>query len=433
MIRSGARTKRSEWGFQQANLVLQSGFIQLGGTLRVTGIPYHQYDVYVYLGAGDNKGTGSVTLASATAGVQRKRTRYYTLSWLDGRFVTSQADTLESAPQANVVLFPGESAREFQLEWAGNLADGWTGVTAAQIVQRPGDEAALYRIDTRDPAGLRELFRYDGHPLPVLSAHRGGAGPGWPENCLATFEHTLQHTFSLLEIDLQQTRDGQLVLRHDSNLDRTTTGSGPVGQRTLQELKQLHLKDSDGQVTRYRMPTLDEALHWARGKTVVILDKKDVPVEVCVQKIQQHQAQSYAMVMAYSFDDIRKCHELDPAIMMEVMIGTPERLAGFTKTGVPWDRVIAFIGHTPPQDKELVKQLHAQGVCCMAGTSRNLDPRLRHATDDELSALRQEYQARLGFGVDLLEVDLPVQVAQLLFTDADIPIAASKARFLRGR
>ena len=59
---------------------------------------------------------------------------------------------------------------------------------------------------------------------------------GYPENCIATFEHTLQHTFSILEIDLQFTKDGQIVLHHDPTLDRTTTGTGPVADHTLKEL-----------------------------------------------------------------------------------------------------------------------------------------------------------------------------------------------------
>ena len=171
--------------------------------------------------------------------------------------------------------------------------------------------------------------------MPLLSAHRGGAVPGYPENCIATFEHTLRHAFSILEIDLQYTKDGQIVLHHDATLERTTTGTGRVADRTLQELKELRLKDKDGNVTEYRMPTLDEALQWARGKTIVILDKKAVPVEVCVKKIQEHRAQAYAMVMAYSFQDIQTCHKLDPDIMMEVMIGDHQRFRGFDETRCP--------------------------------------------------------------------------------------------------
>jgi len=289
------------------------------------------------------------------------------------------------------------------------------------------DETHLYRIDAKTPGGLRELFDYDGQTMPLLSAHRGGAVPDYPENCIATFEHTLRHTFSMLEIDLQFSKDGHIVLHHDSTLDRTTTGTGPVAGRTLKQLKQLRLKDKEGEPTDYRIPTLDEALQWARGKTIVVLDKKQVPVEVCVKKIQEHRAQAYAMVMAYSFEDIQTCYKLDADIMMEVMIGNQERFRGFQATGVPWDRVVVFVGHAPPDDKRLLQQIHAQGACCMAGTSRNLDRQLCVAGEEECDLLRSTYRSRLDFGVDLIETDLPIQVGALLYEQPEIP--ATKARF----
>ena len=128
--------KGREWGFKRANLVLQTGYIQLGGTLSVTGIPYKKYDVYVYLGADANKGAGSVTISSSTGAVDGNATYFYKLSWLDGRFVASNAVSLESAEKSNCVIFRENKAKNFKLEWTGNLEDGWTGVTGIQIVER---------------------------------------------------------------------------------------------------------------------------------------------------------------------------------------------------------------------------------------------------------------------------------------------------------
>lgn len=305
-------------------------------------------------------------------------------------------------------------------------------ISVIVVVLMPGvvsclEPTLLHRTDAQTPNGLRELFHYDGHAMPLLSAHRGGALPGYPENCIETFEHTLRHTFSILEIDLQYTRDGQIVLHHDSTLDRTTTGTGLVADRTLKELKNLRLKDRDGIVTDYRMPTLDEALKWASGKTIVILDKKDVPVEVCVKKIQEHRAQAYAMVMAYGLREIQTCHNLDSDIMMEVMIGNHQRLREFDEASVRWDCVVAFVGHTPPEDRQLLEKIHAKGACCMAGTSQNLDQRLWSDRDENHETLAGEYRARLDFGIDLIETDLPIQVGALLYGPPEIP--ATKARF----
>ncbi len=279
----------------------------------------------------------------------------------------------------------------------------------------------LHCVAPGTPEGLREIFQYTGHGLPLLSAHRGGAVDGYPENCIATFEHTIEHAFSMLEIDLRTSRDGILVLHHDETLDRTTTGTGPVNELTLAQLQQLRLKDKQGNPTDFSIPTLDSAIEWARDKTILILDKKQVSVEVCVEKIRERHAQSFVMVMASNPKDIKTCYELDPDIMMEVMVGDEARVKSYRSSGVPWHRIVAFVGHEPPENQALLQQLHAEGVCCMAGTSRNLDRELREHANANLDELRSRYRDRLAFGIDLVETDLPVQVGKLLYASPDIP------------
>ncbi len=126
-------------------------------------------------------------------------------------------------------------------------------------------------------------------------------------------------------------------------------------------MKTFRLKDTEGQVTQYSIPTLDEALEWARGKTIVILDHKQVPIDACVAKIQEHRAEAYAMVMAYSMRDVQTCYHLNKNILLEVMIGDRNRFREFEATGVPWNHVVAFVGHAPPQDRQLLEMIHAQG------------------------------------------------------------------------
>lgn len=129
--------KGRDWGFKGANLTLQSGYIQLGGKLSVAGVPYKKYDVYVYLGADGDQGSGSVTIASPSGEVAPHGTYFYWKRWLDGRFVASDATSLEAAKPSNCVVFRGNTASEFHIDWAGNLKDGWTGVSGVQIVERP--------------------------------------------------------------------------------------------------------------------------------------------------------------------------------------------------------------------------------------------------------------------------------------------------------
>src|SRR5690606_23891146 len=131
----------------------------------------------------------------------------------------------------------------------------------------------------------KSFFRYTPDRLPFVSAHRGGPRKGFPENCIATFENTLTHGPAILEIDPRYTRDGHIVLMHDPTLDRTTSGTGKVADHTLAEIRALRLKDTEGNLTDFGVPTLDEALQWAKGKTVLVIDAKDVPIGVRAQKV----------------------------------------------------------------------------------------------------------------------------------------------------
>ncbi len=290
--------------------------------------------------------------------------------------------------------------------------------------------AQEYRIDAATPAGLRELLRATGEPLPLLSAHRGGAGPGWPENCLATFAETLRHGWAILEIDLRTTRDGVHVLMHDATLDRTTDGTGPVRERTWAELRELRLKDRNGKLTPHRIPSLDEVMTWARGRALLALDKKEVPVAEVVRVITHHRAESYALFMAYTAKEAKEVHAANPEIMMEVMLGTPARFDEFVATGVPWDRVIAFVGHTPTPDRELCRRIVAKGANCMAGTSRNLDLEVLRGRVKPDAAWWAGYRALLERDVAVIETDVPRELAPWL-RGGGTPAGTGRGRFLR--
>ena len=81
------------------------------------------------------------------------------------------------------------------------------------------------------------------HPVlagsPLLIAHRGGAGHQ-PENTLAAFlDADARWKADMIELDVHETADGHCVVIHDSTVDRTTNGTGPVAAMTLAELQTL--------------------------------------------------------------------------------------------------------------------------------------------------------------------------------------------------
>lgn len=105
----------------------------------------------------------------------------------------------------------------------------------------------------------------------MVCAHRATEA-GYPENALSAIQNAINLGIEMVELDIRETKDGQLVLMHDATIQRTTTGTGNVNSYTLQEIKQFNLKKADGSLTNEKIPTLTEVFDLARGKIYINLD-----------------------------------------------------------------------------------------------------------------------------------------------------------------
>jgi len=290
-------------------------------------------------------------------------------------------------------------------------------IAAICLLMSCQDQPTHYYLDAGSADGLKQLLRYTGDNLNLLTAHRGGPEPDFPENCIATFEHTLRHCYAMMEMDPRYTKDSVVIVHHDNTLDRTTTGKGRVADFTYDELKLLKLKDMKGNPTEYHLETLDEMLQWAKGKTVLVLDKKDVSLEDRVRIITKHRAESCAMVMAYNFKEAQTCYRLNPNVMMQIFIKNDAEIEQFEQTGVPWENVIVFIGHQKPEDKSFYKTLHQKGVLCVMGTSRNYDLEYSKGKVENIEALKTQYNTLFDEGIHIIETDIPVPLSKIIKQD----------------
>jgi|GEM_PF-159976 len=114
-------------------------------------------------------------------------------------------------------------------------------------------------------------------PTPWIAAHRG-QWRDFPENSIPAILQAIEDGAEIVEMDINRTKDGQLILMHDKTVDKTTNGSGKVLDFTLEEIKALRLRERQGNgpapLTEYQVPTFKEALEAVRGKNVLFnLDK----------------------------------------------------------------------------------------------------------------------------------------------------------------
>lgn len=108
----------------------------------------------------------------------------------------------------------------------------------------------------------------------IVVSHRGD-WRSYPENSWNAIKSIMKMGGDVVEIDVQRSKDGVLLLMHDGTLDRTTTGKGKIADLTWKELRKLRLKDANGNPTSHRIPTLKQVLKRTRGKIMLNLDKAD--------------------------------------------------------------------------------------------------------------------------------------------------------------
>jgi len=107
----------------------------------------------------------------------------------------------------------------------------------------------------------------------MVAAHRGD----WrnaPENSLRAFVLAADLGVDIVELDLNKTKDGEIVIMHDGTIDRTTNGKGKPSDYTLEELRKFGLRNGLGRVTHNKIPTLREVMTALKGRPVLVnLDK----------------------------------------------------------------------------------------------------------------------------------------------------------------
>ena len=150
---------------------------------------------------------------------------------------------------------------------------------------------------------------------PQVIAHRGGT-VGTPENTLAAFENAIALGVDWLEMDVQRSRDGVLVVIHDTTVDRTTDGTGRVGELTLAELRALDAGGGE------RIPTFAEVIALAKKSGVKILPEAKSPqlypglgTEMAAMLAENDYVQNTA-VQSFSAAALEEIHAANPDLQL---------------------------------------------------------------------------------------------------------------------
>ena len=153
-------------------------------------------------------------------------------------------------------------------------------------------------------------------PTEVM-AHRGASNAA-PENTLAAVQAAIDSGAQWVEIDVQETADGEVVVIHDSDLMKVGSSPLTVAGSTLEQLRQVDIGSWFGpEFADQRVPTLEEVLELSRGRIGVNIELKYYGGEVALEQsvvdiVEQAGMANQVIAMSLSHGGIQTLHSLRP-------------------------------------------------------------------------------------------------------------------------
>jgi glycerophosphoryl diester phosphodiesterase len=197
-----------------------------------------------------------------------------------------------------------------------------------------------------------------------IMAHRGASAYA-PENTLASFKLAVEQHADWLEMDVQETSDGQLIVIHDLTVDRTTNGRGNVRNFTFEQIRQLDAGSwFDPKFAGERVPTFEEVVAYARDAGVQIFPETKDPrfspgiEEKMAAIIAAYGYEDHTIVQSFDGASLERMRKIDPKLRLAALYTASTPLKGDPPAsaeivGPPWEMIAG--------DLSLVRDAHAAG------------------------------------------------------------------------
>jgi len=142
-------------------------------------------------------------------------------------------------------------------------------------------------------------------------AHRGASRYA-PENTIEAFKKALKLKVDVVEFDVHHTKDGNLIVMHDDNVNRTTDGMGPIHKFSLKQIRKLHEPNSEP------VPTLQEVLDVLKNKCICKIDIKDKRIiEKVIKLIKKNKIEHSVIITCEVLSILKKIKKLSTNIKIE--------------------------------------------------------------------------------------------------------------------
>ncbi|WP_425590503.1 glycerophosphodiester phosphodiesterase [Fictibacillus sp. b24] len=161
-------------------------------------------------------------------------------------------------------------------------------------------------------------------------AHRGASGHA-PEHTITSYKMGEKMHGDYIEVDLQMTKDGELIAMHDETLDRTTNGTGEVKDYTLKEIKELdagswfnekYPERAKAEYEGLQVPTLEEVFQTFGKNANYYIETKSPEVYPGMEQKLVDVVNEYGinkdklLVQSFSSESLLKMNQIDPSVKL---------------------------------------------------------------------------------------------------------------------
>lgn len=187
-----------------------------------------------------------------------------------------------------------------------------------------------------------------------IVGHKGAAGYA-PQNTLASFRMAINIGCNRAELDVNRTKDGQVVVFHDDEVSKLTNGVGFVSEMTLTALKALDCEQGE------KIPTLQEVIDVCKNKINLQIElKSDGTPELVNDLILKNDIQKQVVITSFRDYLLKEIKQLNPDLKVGLLFNTNEVMSKIWELAgsIPLDFFAPFSGLVT---KEFVDKAHSFG------------------------------------------------------------------------
>ena len=230
---------------------------------------------------------------------------------------------------------------------------------------------------------------------PLIIAHRGASGHE-PENTLRAFQLAIDQGAEMIELDLHLSRDGNVVVIHDEDLNGSTNRSGLITSLSLPDIREADAGKGE------RVPTLQETFELTRGKAQLYLELKGSGVsETAIRLIREFKLHDDVLVASFDVTLMKTIATNHPDLRIGLILGSDsyDPLIRFREQ-FPW---IAFRDfnyqvlslNTRLCHRRSVEKAHASGKKVYAWTA-NTESEFSKLVDRGIDGIVSDFPDRLA-------------------------------------